>query len=114
MEPITTDTIITHLKSMVEQKIPVAPTMWVDAALKLNLLIGDEHDKLLLLEQQVAKMKVAYLTDGDTVAKAKAKVEAEDVYREARRQKAYIEQIEEHIRIAKVQARLKESEMKGY
>lgn len=114
MEPITTDTIITHLKSMVEQKIPVAPSMWVDAAMKLNILIGDEHDKLLDLEQQVARMKVAYLTDGDTVAKAKAKVEAEDIYKESRKQKAYIDQINEHIRIAKVQSRLKSDEMRGY
>lgn len=113
-EPVTTETIIGFLKDCVERKVPVAPSTWVDSAMKLNVLLGDEVDKLLRLEQSVARMKVAYLSEGDTVAKAKAKVEAEDVYREARKQKAYIDQITEHIRIAKVQSRLTNDEMKGY
>ena len=81
-DPITTTTIISTLKEWVENKTLIDSHTWVDAAQKLNVLIGDEHDKLFMLQQAVAQLKVAYLQDGDTSAKAKTKVEAEDIYRD--------------------------------
>jgi tRNA G10 N-methylase Trm11 len=109
-ELITTSLILDTLKGWVEGKHPIDAHKWVDAAQKLNVLIGDEHDKLFDLQQKVAQMKVNYLTEGNTSAAAKSKVEATDLYREMRKQGARIEQIEEMIRIAKLQARLKDNE----
>lgn len=112
-EPVTTETIIGFLKDCVEQKIPVAPSMFLDSAFKLNLLLGDEIDELLELEQKVAMLRTKYILEGDTVAKSKAKVEASDYYRMARKQKARIDQINEHIRISKIQARMRLDELRG-
>lgn len=114
METVTTETIVGHLKKMVEQKIPVPPTLWAEAAEKLNILLGDENDKLFELQQAVAKMKVAYMAEGDSAIKARVKVEAEDIYRDMQKQKAFIEQIQEQIRISKLHSRLRMDEMKGY
>jgi len=110
---VTTDGIIEWLKQRIEFKIPISPDVWVDAAQKLNVLIGDDHDRLYDLEQEVAKMKMEYMVDGDekvNVSYAKAKVETTDQYKEARKLKAKIGRIEEQIRIAKIRARLKDNE----
>lgn len=113
MTQVTTDLILLTMKGWVEEKHPIDAHIWVDACQKLNVLIGDEHDKLFDLQQKVAQMKVTYIQEGDTVAKAKSKVEAEDVYRDMQKQKARIGQIEEFIRIAKLQARLKDNEYRN-
>jgi hypothetical protein len=113
-EIITTDTILNFLKQAVEQKKPLSPAVFADAAQKLVTLMGDEHDHLFVLQQEVARAKVEFIEQGDSVAKAKAKVEASDVYRQMCGQKAKIERIEETIRIAKLRARLSETEFKGY
>ena len=68
---ITTDTIISTLKSWVENKQNFSPDTYVDAAAKLNVLIGDEHDKLFELQQTVANLKVDRLEQGETVSKPK-------------------------------------------
>lgn len=112
-EPVTTNLILDTLKGWVEGKYPIDAHTWVNAAQKLNILIGDEHDRLFDLQQNVAQMKVRYLSEGDTSAAAKSKVEATDAYKEMLRQKAKIEQIEEMIRLAKVQARLKDNEYRA-
>lgn len=113
MSTVTTDLILQTMKGWVEDKHPIDAHVWVDACQKLNVLVGDEHDKLFELQQSVAQMKVSYISEGDTVAKAKSKVEAEDVYRLMQKQKARIGQIEEFIRIAKLQARLKDNEYRN-
>lgn len=114
-ELVTTDTIIDFLQERVENKEPIHASIWLDAAQKLNILIGDEHDLLFDLQQQVANMKVRYYEDikeGEkpNVSKAKMYIETSDVYREMNKQKAKISRIEEFIRIAKIQARLKDTE----
>jgi hypothetical protein len=115
-ELVTTDLILGWLKETVENKLPISPHTWVDAALKLNVLVGDEHDKLFNLQQQVAQIKLTFLKEDEkkNVSAAKMRTEASDTYREMRMQEGKIKQIEEFIRIAKLQARLKDSEMRGY
>lgn len=107
---VTTDSILNWFKENVKNKEVIDPNMWLDSARKLNVLISEEHDKLLELQQQVAQKKVDFINIGEPVARAKAKVEATDIYKEMNRQNAKIEQIEEHIRIAKIMARLKGNE----
>lgn len=113
---ITVDFIIDTLKEYVETKQPVSPQVWVEAAQKLNVLLGDEHDKMFDLQQKVAQLKVDYLNDDEkrNVSKAKMLVEASEDYKELCKLKAKVGRIEEFIRIAKIQARLKDGELKGY
>jgi hypothetical protein len=113
-EPLTIDKMLTRLKEVTEQKEVIAPSKWIDIANKLNALLGSEHDILFDLQQKVAQLKVDCITRGDSAAAAKMKVEASLEHKEAQKQKAKIERVEEFIRIAKIQARLRETELKGY
>ncbi len=112
---VTTDTIISYLQDCVEQKIQLAPSTWLDAAQKLNVLLGDEQDLLFDLQQKVAQLKIDYLQDDEkrNVSRAKMYVEATEDYRKAKQQAAKIERIEEFIRIAKIQARMKDNEYRN-
>ena len=110
----TVDTILGDLEQIVRDKQVMAPGWWVDAAQFLNLLIGDENDKLYEMEQVVAKKRVDLLDKHDKVNKVKTIVEATDEYKNARKQKAKIAQINEFIRIAKLQGRLASDEARGW
>lgn len=102
---------MTWLTNQVQNKLPVSPQQYVESAAYLNILIGEEHDKLIDLENQVAKIRQELLPNCKSVAEVKVHVEAEEVYAQMRKQQAYIKQIEETIRISKLYARMKNEEM---
>ena len=113
-ELITIDTIADYLKEQVEKHLPISPNLWIDSAQKINVLLGDKHDKLFKIQQKVAKIRVGYIEQNKSVSEAKTRVEASEEYREFLTLKAQIGRIEEMIRIAKIQARMKSEEYKGY
>lgn len=115
-ELVTTDSIIEYLQQAVEKKMPIPPAMWMDAAQKLNVLLGNEHELLFQLQQAVAQMRLNYLEKDPkhNVSAAKVEVEASNAYRGYQLQKAKCGRIEEFVRIAKVQAKLANNEWKGY
>lgn len=110
----TIDSILLGMKEWVEDKQQVSPQQWVTAAEYLNVLIGDEHNKLYHNQQSVSRMKLALLPTCKSVAEVKLRIEATDEYRDMKLQEAKIGQINEFIRIAKLQARLKSEEIKNY
>ena len=114
MNERTVDTILSTLTDWATQGKPIPPEEYVRAAGYLNVLVGRESDKLYELEQKVAECKLVALKESKSVAEAKLKVEATDLYKQARIQKAKIEQVYEFIKIAKLTARLKNDELKGY
>lgn len=111
---VTCDLILDWLRECVEQKKMIDAHTWVDSAQKLNILISDEHDKLFELQQKVSDFKLNFITNGKSVAMAKIAVETTDMFKNMQKQKAKIEKIEEMIRIAKLQARLKDNEHRNY
>ena len=102
---------MTWLTNQVETKQVISPQQYVEAAAYLNILIGDEHDKLISLESDVAKMKQGLLPNSKSVAEIKLKVEASGTYKNMRKQQAYVKRIEETIKISKLYARMKNEEM---
>jgi hypothetical protein len=106
MEKLTFESIMGDLNKMAENAQTIDAERWVRASQLLNLFLEEEQNKLFKLEQEVAQVRVELINGGDTVAKAKVKVEASDIYREARSQKAKIERAIELVRISKLQARL--------
>ena len=108
---VTTNIILDALKGWVESKHPIPPSLFLDACMKLMILMSDETDKLYLLEQQIASLKVAYIEGGKTVAAAESYVKSTDLYRQMKQQTAKIKQIEEAVRISKIQARLRNDEI---
>ena len=109
----TVDSIIEALKKLVEDKQPIGPHIWLEGAQDLNVLLGDEHDLLFELQQKVANIRLGFLNsqEGINVSEAKLRTEAMDEYKEYHKQKAKISRIEEFIRIAKIQSRMKDTEM---
>ncbi len=105
---ITTDTILEWFRQAVEEKQPLNPEIWLNAAGKLAILLGDEEEKLYNLQQDVAekKLKIYKEMDKPTVNKAEMEIETTDDYKEYMKQKAKITQIEEFIRLAKLRVKV--------
>jgi len=104
MEKITVDFILKTLQEKVENKqAQFDANFFVETALKLNLLLGDEQDTLAELAQEVARLKLTYLEGQDkrNVSEARLKVEADPKYLEYKKQDMKCARVEEFIRIAK-------------
>lgn len=112
-QKVTCDTILQWMQKQVEEKLPINPELWSDAAEKLNILSSDETDKLFEMQQVVAQLRVNFLGEGKTATAAKMLVETDPRYTEARKQAAKVEQIKEAIRLAKMRARLKSEELRS-
>ena len=107
------DTLLDWLKNATEKRASINPSQFVEAATYMVILMGEEHEKLSLLKQNIAKMKVSLLKEYDKVNKVTLMVEASDEYREMKNQEARIANIEEYIRLAKLFGRLKSEELKN-
>lgn len=110
----TVDSIMETLNSIVAEKQQMSPHYWVEGAKYLNVLIGDENNKLYDMRQQVAQQRLEARKTVKTMAEANAIIEASDLYRDTKKQEAKIEQVQELIRICKLQARLTNDEIKNY
>jgi hypothetical protein len=108
MPPVTSDTILDWLQEAVESKKLIAPQTFLDAALKLVILLAGEHDTLVDLEQAVAKKKLRIMETQEkrNVAAAELEVEASDEYAALRRQKLRVDRINEYVLLAKKSATL--------
>lgn len=114
MDKVTIDTILDQLREWVETKTPISPSLWVDAAAKLNALKQDETELLHQMQQGVAQKKLDFLKESKSVAEVKLKIEAEDDYKFMKDQEDKIKMIEEQIRIAKLQARMTDEQRRNY
>lgn len=114
MEKVTCDTIMDWLKEKIESRIPIPPSTFVDACLKMNSLVSDETAKLYDIQQEVAKTNFNCIENGGTASKCKVYIQTLDKYKEMKKQEAKVDQILENIRIAKIQARMSSDEIKAY
>lgn len=112
-ELVSVNSILDYFQEQVAQNLPVSPSRWIDGALKLAVLLGEQNDKLFELHQKVAQLRADHIEKGESVAKAKALVEALDAYKEYCKQKARIEQIYEFIRLSKLRSRISLEEYKA-
>lgn len=105
-EKVTIDTILGKLMEWVESKTPINPELWIDAALKMNLLKDPLTGRIIALQQSLAQKRVDLLEQGKSVAYARTVLEADDEYAECRTLEARIKLVEEQIRLAKHRARM--------
>lgn len=103
---VTTDTIMDWFNTQIEQKQPIDPSMWMEGAMKLNVLVQGEQERLYEVEQEVAKLRNILLESDMPYNKAKSKVEATEEYKNSRKQKAKVERIIAFISIAKQHSRM--------
>lgn len=113
MEKRTLETVLRDIGYMVENKIPVGPEQWLQAAQFLNLFIEGETNKLYDLQHKVNNFRLNTLPVCKSVAEAKLRTEATDDYRDMKKQEARVEQVIEFIRISKKQAGLASDVLKG-
>lgn len=113
-EKVTPEIIIGWLKEQIEERNPIAPERFMDAAQKLIVFWGDLADEASGLETVLAQHKVEFLNEGKSVAEAKARVEAMPEMGEYKRIKARMNQITEFVRIAKQRARMKWEEEQSF
>lgn len=116
MELVTTDKIINTIKEWVETRTPISPAAWVDAAMKLNVLLGDDMDALAEKELELAQLTQKWGIEGPelSVAALKVRASAHPLTLEIARLKSKIKRSEELIRIAKLRARMADNEVKSY
>lgn len=108
------DTILAWFKEAIQAKMPITPTQFIEASEYLNILIGNENDKLAELEQKVALARLQFMEaeENKSVAEAKVRIEATDIYKEMKKQKNKIAQIIEFIRLGKLHARIYSDELR--
>ena len=107
-EKTTSESILEFLKKKIELKEQLNPELWLEAASRLVVLLGDEESKLYDLQQKVAQLKIMFLDSQEkhNVSEAKARIEASEEYKEFKKQQAKVGQIEEFIRVSKLRAKI--------
>lgn len=111
--PITVDLILNTIQEWVENKQPIDATTWLDAALKMNILVADNQERYWDLHQKVSQRKVVLIENGAKIGTATAKIEASDDYRLMKLEEAKIERVAEFVRLSKIQARMSNDERIG-
>ncbi len=102
---VTTDKIIEWFTSQIENKLPIDSHLYLDAALKLNVLLQGEQEKLYDMEQEVAKLRKTLLESGKNSTYTKMMIEATDEYKEVKKQKAKIDRCISFMQLAKAYSR---------
>mgnify|MGYP001599187751 CR=1 FL=1 len=110
----TVDSILETFERWSREKQPIDAHVWLDGCSKLTVLLGDEQNALYLLQQKIAQKRLEFVESGDSVAKAKLKMETTDEYVQSRMLEAKIDRVTELIRISKLQARMSDDNQRNY
>ena len=100
------------MRGYVESKVPIAPTTWLDAGIKLVALMSTETDLLIDLQHEVAELKVGLLDDNFNMSNTEAKnrIEATEDYKLMRKQEAKVKRINEFVMMSKKYATIRATE----
>ena len=104
------DEVIQQIEDVLDKKLPMSPSYWVEQAEQLNILSSDETDRLTVLAKKAAYKQLEWVEMGKSMAESELRVKTTDEYQELQNQKAKVERIKEIIRLAKVHARMKNEE----
>src|SRR3990167_8016116 len=101
-------TILDFLKKKIEIREQLNPEIWLEAASRLVVLLGDEEAKLYDLQQKAAQLKVMFLDSQEkrNISEAKTRIEASNEYKEFKKQQARVSQIEQFIMVSKLRAKI--------
>lgn len=109
------DNIIGFLIKWTKEKQPINPELWIESAMKLNVLKEDAlNDHIIALDESLAKKRYNLLLEGKTVAWAKTAIEADSEYVECKRLQVKLKMIEEHIKLCKKRASMGSDNYNSY
>lgn len=107
----TADSVLAEIENNVRTEANLAPTSWIQDAMKLTALMGGESKTLFTLQQKLAQKQTEIIESGKSVAFSEVALRATDIWVDMKVQEAKISRIEEMVRLAKVRARIDSSEM---
>lgn len=110
---ITIQSVIDTFQDWVMSSKVISPDLWMDGALKLNVLLGNEYDLIAELEQRCAIIEGEQLAQGFTSARAKTELKKKPEWLNLQKQKGKIRQVEEFIRLAKKHAQIVSDQMRN-
>lgn len=107
---VTAQLIMETLKKWVEEHEPIPEQKWIDYALKLNMILGEDENELAELDQKYHQLIDFYMQDQQklnaTAAKIKAKTQP--IYVEFRKKQMFVDRAREMIMLAKRKAKASE------
>mgnify|MGYP001565215075 CR=1 FL=1 len=110
---VTTDTILDTMRGYVESKVPIAPTTWLDAGIKLVALMSEDTDKLIELQLDMAQLRVSLLDIKPiqmSATEVRMRVESHPTYALMKKQEAKVKRINEFIMMSKKYATIRSTE----
>lgn len=104
---VTLRTILAQLERMAVDTTPIDPATWVNGAMRVVALMGDEHTKLIGLEMEFNKVKFQLLEKyNNKVSLATSEANTTEEYRKMREQEEFVDRIEELCRLCKKRSEL--------
>lgn len=103
---ITVDFILGTIKERVENKEPISPDVWLDAAEKINALQEEVDEQTILAEMAYNERKRSYMSEDMPHNKAQVIAKCSDEYKLFRSLEAKSKRIKEFINLAKKRATL--------
>lgn len=104
--------VLEWFQGAVKDKNPIAPSLWVDAGMQMNVLRAEYDDKLIDMESTLAKRKAALLEGDMTAAKADILIRATDEYKDIRKLSALLKRVDEFIKLSKKRAQMASDELR--
>lgn len=97
----TAKSIVQVLTDMAEKRGDIDAHLWLQAAMKLRVLLQGEQEKLVDLERDVQILKADYLNAGDSAVSAKIKTETSDLFVTMKKQEVFIKTALDLVLLAK-------------
>ena len=109
----TAKSIMEALAELAENKGDLDWHMWMDGAMKLTALLQTEEEELAEMEHRLIRMKAAWVEEGKPANQAKLLTEADPLYLDVLKKRAFVKRCDETIKMAKKHATLS-SDMQKY
>lgn len=109
----TAKSIMETLETLASERGHLDWHLWMEAATKLTALLQTEEEELAEMEHTLIRMKAAFIEEGRPANQAKLLVEADPLYLEVLKKRAFIKRCDETIKIAKKHASIS-SEINKY
>lgn len=105
--------IIEQMSGLAVNGSAVPPIHWLNLAVELINLQGNETDKMYALEENFNRVINFYLTQGEPFNKAEKRAKLDPSYMEYNKQKTLLKQIDQSIMLAKKYAQLSQDEFRN-
>jgi len=101
-------TLLEEMERRVEENQPVSPAQWVEAGIRINMLVGDMDNQIAEFDAAITKLEAEYIKQDYPQAKAKILARNDIDYGAYLNLKATRDRISQFIMLAKKRAETRE------